>query len=65
MCTMQCNGFSNLWSEFGGFCFGEVMLAQLYCAYCFLSQQVNCIDQRYERVQNYVFTQLLKVRIED
>ena len=48
-----------------GFCSGEVMLAQLYCAYCFLSQQVNCIDQRYERVQNYVFTQLLKVRIGD
>jgi len=35
-----------------GFCSGEVMLAQLYCAYCFLSQQVNYTDQRYERVQN-------------
>lgn len=48
-----------------GFCIGEVMLAQLYCAFCFLSRQVNCVDQRYERVQNFIFPQLLIVMIED
>lgn len=43
---------SQIYGLFLGFCSGEVMLAQLYCVYCFLSHQVNCVDQRYERVRN-------------
>lgn len=40
-------------------------MGQLYYACSFLSRLVNCSNQRYEQVQNYIFPQLLKIRIED